>query len=455
MDNLTKNKNQITSLTEGKILKPLLLFVLPIFGSMLLQSLYGAVDLYVVGTYGQTADVSAVTTGTQIMNLLTHTIMGLSMGTTVLVGQHIGAGKKDDAGRVIGAGILLFSALAILLTILVPCFAPQLCTLMKAPQEAFGKTTDYVFVCGLGLFFVVAYNLLGSIFRGIGDSKTPLLAVAIACVLNIIGDVYFVKVLGLAAKGAALATTLSQAISVIICFFVIKKRGLPFAFGKESFKKPFINIKRTVKVGFPIALQEVMVSLSFAIILTIVNDIGVVESAGIGVAEKVSMFVMLIPISFSSSLSAFVAQNIGAGKPERANKGLKYCVLISLGLAVFIAYFAFFHGTVLTGIFSKDPAVIVAGWDYLKGYAIDVLLTSFMFCFVGYFNGIKKTTFVMLQGVLSAFCIRVPISILMSKVVPVSLFKIALATPCATFCQVIACLIYFRICTKKQQTIDL
>lgn len=436
------------SLTEGKILKKLVMFALPVLGSLVLQAAYGAVDLLVVGKYGLTADVSGVTTGANIMQLITHVFTGLAMGTTILVGRNIGAGRKDEAGKTIGGAIVLFASIGILCSIIVPLLASPIAKLMKAPAEAFSNTLDYLRVCGVGLFFVVAYNLLGSIFRGLGDSKTPLISVCIACVLNIAGDIFFVKTLGLAAKGAALATVISQAVSVIICFFIIKKKGLPFEFGRKSLKNPLPVIKATVKLGIPIAFQSLMVSLSFSVIIATVNNIGVVESAGVGVAEKVCAFVMLIPSSFSQAMAAFVAQNMGAGKPDRASKGLKYSILVSLGLAVIIFYIAFFHGYLLTGLFSTDPAVIAAGWDYLKAYAIDLFLTSFMFCFVGYFNGLGKTRFVMLQGILSAFCIRVPVSILMSKILPVSLFRIGLATPSATFCQVIACLVYFYVCKK-------
>lgn len=446
MDNVKEIKNP---LTEGKILKPLLMFALPVLGSLILQAAYGAVDLLVVGKYSTTADVSAVTIGTQFMHLITNFVNGLSMGTTVIVGRHIGAKRNKEAGNTIGAGIILFASIGIICSLLIPLLSKPICTLYKAPEAAFLKANDYVFVCGAGMIFVVAYNLLGSIFRGLGDSKTPLISVMIACVLNIGGDIFFVKTLGLAAKGAALATVIAQAVSVIICFFIIKKRGLPFEFGKDSFRNPVPIIKATVKMGIPIAFQSLMVGLSFSILLIIVNNIGLVESAGMGVAEKVCAFIMLIPMAFSQSLSAFVAQNMGAGKPERASKGLKYGITVSLIIAIFIAYLSFFHGYLLTGVFSSDPAVVKAGWDYLKPYALDALLTSFMFCLIGYFNGLGKTKFVMFQGILSAFCIRVPVSLLMSRIQPVSLTNIGLATPCSTFCQVIAGLIFFRHCKKE------
>ena len=437
--------------TKGKILSPLLKFVLPTLGALVLQALYGAVDLLVVGKFGTAADISAVSTGAQIMQTITHVLVSLSVGITVLIGQYLGAGRSDKAGTVIASGIKLFGALGLVLCGLVPCCAGILSSLLNAPEAAFDSCVSYVKICGFGLLFIVAYNVLGSIFRGLGDSKTPLLAVGISAVLNVFGDLYFVAVRGMAASGAALATVMSQGLSVIICLIIIAKRGLPFEFGKASFAKGAKQTGKIVKLGLPLAIQNLLVSLSFMVIVAIVNKIGLVESAGMGVAEKVCAFIMLIPSAFSQSLSAFVAQNIGAGQEKRASKALFYSIASSFVIAIFIAWFGFFHGNILTGIFSTDPAVIEAGWQYLRAYSIDVLLTSWMFCFIGYFNGCGATTFVMLQGVVSAFFVRIPVSYFMSKQLPVSLFKIGLATPCSTMLQIILCVAFYIIRKKEQK----
>lgn len=439
------------SLTEGKILSPLVKFTLPILGALILQSLYGAVDLFVVGKFGETADISAVATGSQIMNLFLHFVTSFAIGTTVLVGRAIGEGKRNDAGRAIGAGIEIFAVLGILITLIGLIFPTQIATLMNAPEAAFDRTISYIRVCCSGYLFIAAYNLLGGVFKGLGDSKTPLMAVAIATVFNIIGDLVFVAGFGMGTKGAALATIMAQGLSVIICLFIINRRGLPFDFGKESFKNTKSIIATSIKLGAPVAIQSIMVSLSFLVIISLVNSVGLIVSAGLGVAEKVCAFIMLIPSAFAQALAAYVAQNLGAKKPDRADKGLIYAIATSFTIAIFIAAFSFFRGDILTGIFSNDPEVILAGWEYLKAYAIDVLLTSFMFCFVGYFNGCGATAFVMTQGVLSAFGIRIPVSYFMSKQVPVSLFKMGLATPCSTAFQIILCVSYFIYRKKKYQ----
>ncbi len=437
--------------TEGKILGPLLKFSLPVLFAMLLQAMYGAADLLIVGQFGAAADVSAVSTGSQIMQTITSVITGLSMGTTILLGQKIGQKKPEEAGNVIGAGVCIFAVLALFLTAAMTLFAGPFCAAMQAPAEAFDKTVDYVRICSAGAVFIVAYNVLGSIFRGMGDSKTPLLAVFIACICNILGDLLFVAVFHMAAAGAALATVLAQALSVVLCVLVVRRKGLPFPFSRKNLRFHRQVIFKTLKLGFPIALQDALVSISFLAIIAIVNSLGVIPSAGVGVAEKLCMFIMLVPSSFMQSLSAFVAQNIGANRNDRAVRAMVCGMLASLLIGVAMAFLAFFHGDFLSGLFARDPQVIASSADYLRAYAVDTLLVSFLFCFSGYFNGCGKTTFVMAQGIAGAFLVRIPVSFLMSRIQPVSLFLVGLATPCSTVVQILLCAGYFYLLGRKRR----
>jgi putative MATE family efflux protein len=430
--------------TAGPILRPLLKFTLPVLLAVCLQAMYGAVDLAVVGWFGSAADVSAVSTGSQIMLTITFVITSLSMGTTILVGQKLGQGKSAEAGDVIGGGICLFLVVAAVVTAGMLIFSEPFTALMNAPKVAFSRTVSYVRICSAGSAFIVAYNVLGSVFRGLGDSRTPLITVLIACVCNIAGDLLLVGGLHMAAAGAALATILAQAISVILSFLLIRRRGLPFPFGRENIRFHGIVIRRTLALGVPIALQDALVSVSFLVILAIVNRLGVVYSAGIGIAEKLCIFIMLVPSAYMQSLSAFVAQNIGADRDDRARRAMLYGMLTSLCFGAVMSCLTFTKGNVLAGIFSRNDAqVVAAAWDYLKAYAIDALLVSFLFCFVGYFNGCGRTRFVMLEGIAGAFGVRIPVSYLMSRRTPVSLFHIGLATPCSTAVQIALCSLYF------------
>lgn len=438
------------SFTEGKILSPLIRFALPVLFAVFLQTMYGAVDMLVVGQFGTAADVSAVSTGSWIMQTITVAITGLAMGTTILIGRKIGEKRTEEASSVIGASIYLFIIIGIAITLIMQLLAVPCARALQAPTEAFEATVQYVKICSAGAVFIVAYNVLGSVFRGMGNSKMPLLTVAIACVINIAGDLLLVGVFHMGVAGAAIATVFSQAISVVLSVIIIKRQGLPFEFRIKNLCFEKNIIKQIIRLGFPIAFQDVLVSISFLAITAIVNSLGVISSAGVGIAEKICGFVLLVPSAYMQSMSAFVAQNIGAGKPERAKKALLYGILTSLGVGVFLAYFSFFHGDILSGVFAKDANVIAAAADYLKAYAIDCMLVSFLFCFIGYFNGCEKTIFVMIQGIIGAFCVRIPVSYLMSKLVPVSLFRIGLATPASTLLQITMCGIFFIVINKKK-----
>ena len=376
-----------TTFTEGKILQPLILFAMPVLFALFLQAMYGAVDLLVVGKFASSADVSAVSTGSQIMMTLTNLISSFAMGTTVLLGQLIGCGKKEEGGKAVGTAMVMFAGIALVMTVLLVCFAPQISSIMHAPKEAFEKTAAYVRICGCGMIVIVAYNLIGCIFRGIGDSKMPLFTVAIACVCNIAGDLVLCAGFHMGTTGAACATVFAQVVSVVVSFGFIRKKQLPFVFKKENVRIHKDLLKKMAGLGAPIALQDLLVSISFLIILAIVNSMGVTASAGVGVAEKVCAFIMLISSAFMQSMSAFVAQNYGAGRMDRAKKAL--------------------------------------------------------------YNGIGQTKFVMLQGIAGAFGVRVPVSYLMSIRPDTSLFKIGLATPMSSVVQLLLCLGFMVILNRR------
>ena len=439
--------------TEGKILGPLLMFVLPVLFALFLQAMYGAVDLLVVGKFAGSEDVSAVSTGSQIMMTLTNLVSSLAMGLTIFLGQKIGEKDTEFGGRIIGCGILFFLIIGIGLTVLIPVTAPILANVMHAPAEAYLKTVSYIRICGMGSIVIIGYNLIGSIFRGIGDSRTPLITVLIACICNIAGDLLLVKGFGMGASGAAVATVIAQLISVVISYFLIRRKKLPFDFDRSFLKLKDDIIAKIVVLGTPIALQDLLVGISFLVILAIVNGLGLVASAGVGVAEKVCAFIMLVPAAFMQAMSAFVAQNRGAGKIDRAYKGLLYAIGVSVLFGITMFYVSFFHGDILSHIFANDPDVIVASADYLKAYAIDCLLTCFLFCFIGFFNGMEYTRFVMIQGIIGAFLVRVPVSFAMSRWEPVSLFHIGLATPCSTILQITMCGVFMLILRRNKNRI--
>lgn len=360
---------QTGNLTEGKIFTTLIKFAVPVFFTLFLQALYGGVDLLIVGQFAETADVSGVATGSMLLSTVTNVTTGLSMGITILVGERIGRGDRNGAGRAIGGGIFLFAVFGIILTLVMLFGAETLASLLHAPEEAFAETVMYIRICGGGSLFIVAYNVLGAIFRGIGDAKTPLVTVLIACVINILGDLLLVEVFHLGAAGAAIATVAAQAVSVIVSLFLIRRKKLPFDFSGKYVRYTKEVVNTEIKLGAPVSLQELLVGISFLVIQTIVNTFGVVDSAGVGVAEKVCVFIMLVPSAYMQSMCAFVAQNRGAGNPRRAKMALGYGVASAFAVGVIMCFVTFLHGDLLSSVFSKDPDVITASHSYLKAYA--------------------------------------------------------------------------------------
>ena len=346
------------------------------------------------------------------MMTITNILSSLCMGMTILLGQKIGEKRAEEGGRIVGSGLVMFLTVGIVLSFVLPLLAPQLAGIMHAPEAAYDLTVQYIRICGGGAVVIIAYNLIGGIFRGLGDSNTPLVTVLIACIFNIAGEAGF----HMGTAGAAIATVVAQLISVVISYILISKKTLPFEFRRKMVRWDGRIIRRILILGTPIAVQDFLVGVSFLVILAIVNSIGLTESAGGGVAEKVCAFIMLVPSAFMQSMSAFVAQNRGAGKMDRAMKGFRSAVGISFAFGALMFY--------------------------LKAYAVDCLLTCFLFCFIGFYNGMGKTSFVMMQGILGAFAVRVPVSYLMSRQTPVSLFHIGLATPCSTAVQITLCFIY-------------
>ncbi len=445
---MSETKSNKTDFTTGNILSKLIPFMMPILGALVLQAAYGAVDLLVVGRFGTTAGLSAVSTGSQILNLVTFVVTQLAMGVTVLIARYLGEKKPQQIGPLLGSATAIFSLIAVGLFFILVGFAAPLSTLMQAPTEALSLTTSYVRICGCGIFFIVAYNVLSAIFRGLGDSKSPLIFVAVACVVNIFGDILFVAVFHMDAAGAALATVLAQGVSVVLALRLLKKRNLPFHVKKEDIRINE-NCKRFLSIGFPLALQEFLTQMSFLALCAFINKLGLEASSGYGVACKIVNFAMLVPSALMQSMASFVSQNVGAGKEDRAKKAMFTGMGVGLCIGVLVFLLVWFFGGQLTAIFTTDAAVIEKGYDYLKGFAPETIATAVLFSMIGYFNGHEKTLFVMLQGLAQTLLVRLPLAYFMSIQPDASLTYIGLAAPIATLFGIMLNVVYYQVLKKR------
>lgn len=410
------------------------------------QAAYGAVDLLVVGRFGSTSGLSAVSTGSQVLNLVTFVVTQLAMGVTVLIARYIGEKREKEIGAVLGGAAVVFTILAGCLFVLLVLFARPISVLMQAPQEALALTASYVRICGCGILFIVAYNVLSAVFRGLGDSRSPLLFVLVACLVNVAGDLVLVAGLHLDAAGAALATVLAQAVSVGCALAILRRKKLPFTFRKSDMR---LNeqCRRFLAIGLPLALQEFLTQLSFLALCAFVNRLGLAASSGYGVASKIVSFVMLVPSALMQSMASFVAQNIGAGNVKRAKKSMFTGIAVGVAFGIVMFALVLRKGDVLAGLFSTDAEVVRRGFEYLRGFAPETIVTAVLFSMIGYFNGSNQTLWVMIQGLIQTLLVRLPLAYYMSIQPNASLTKIGMSAPVATVVGIvlnIGCFLYLN-----------
>ena len=449
-----QNKNN--SLLEGKVGPALLRFALPFLAASLLQQLYGTVDLLAVGrlSANSAASISAVSTGSQLTFSITSVLIGLATGATVLIGQYVGAGRKEDISRTIGTMFPLFGLFALAISILMAALTGPLVSLMQVPDAAVSEARQYLFICALGMIFVTGYNMVSGILRGLGDSKTPMVLVIIACILNIIGDIILVGPLQMGAAGAAIATVVAQAISFLVSLAVLRRRkDFPFDFKWSSFHLHRAHSLLLLKLGVPVAFQDFSIGVSFLFITAFINRIGLAESAGVGVVGRVSCIAMIVSTSFMSAIAAMSAQNIGAEQHKRALSSLRWGIALSFGAsAVLFVLIQLFPGPILS-LFTDEAAVITQGTLYMRSYITDAVLVSFVFCINGFLSGCGRTTFCMIISTASTYGVRVLGTLLVSLIPTATMFHIGMPAPAASLVQIIFQLCYLRFGNWRHNTV--
>lgn len=455
---MSKTKEK-SSLVSGAIFSPMMKFMLPVMAATFLQAMYSAVDLLVIGRFISTdATViqnatAAVGTGGMIMTLITYVIQGLTTGITVTLGRFIGARDKNGATRTVGSAICIFAVMAVCLTLIMEVGAPCFARWMNAPDLE--QITLYLRICGAGLIFITAYNGISGLFKGIGNSNLPLVFVGIACVVNIVLDLVLVIAAGLGVAGVAIATITAQAVSVVLSLVIISRRQLPFDVNRKSIRFHHGETKSILLAGVPLATQDFLTNLSFVVINSVANQLGsdpAVWSAiasGYSVDNKLTAFMMAIPVAFLQSMSVFTAQNVGAKHPERIKKGLRYMIFTSIGAGILLSLLCYFGGSVMASVFTSDVQSIYYAAEYLRGYAADALVACLLLMITGYFNGQGHSTFSMIQGLIGAFCVRIPIILFISKLASATLFQVGFFGAMATYTQLIICICCFFAFKKK------
>lgn len=437
------------NLTTGSVLRNILYFSLPYFLSYFLQTLYGMADLFIVGQFEGVASTTAVSIGSQVMHMITVMLVGLAMGSTVSIGRAIGAGDRDSVSAVIGNTVTLFLAVSLGLTALLLALVRPLVAIMSTPAEAVAGTVSYLTICFLGIPCITAYNIISSIFRGLGDSKSPMYFIAVACVANIALDYLFIGGLGLGPAGAALGTTLAQAISVVVSLVVILRQPTGIRLHRGDLKPRRRVLQQLLKIGLPVAFQDGFIQIAFIVITVIANRRGLSDAAAVGIVEKIISFLFLVPSSMLSTVSALGAQNVGAGKHDRAALTLRYAICIAAGFGLAVSLLIQWVAEPVVGLFTADAAVIVAGGQYIRGYIWDCIFAGIHFSFSGYFCAYGRSELSFLHNITAILLVRVPGVYLMSQLFPDTLFPMGLATATGSLLSVVICAVAFGVLKRR------
>ena len=426
------------NLTTGSVGRQLIGFSLPYLLSYLLQTLYGMADLFIIGQYEGVAGTTAVAVGSQVMHMLTVMIVGLAMGTTVSIARAIGADDRPQAAAATGNTVTLFLSLSLVLTAGLLLLRRPITAVMSTPEAAVEGTVRYLTICFPGIPCITAYNILSAIFRGMGDSKSPMIFIFIACLANIALDYLLIGALHLGPAGAALGTSLSQAISVVISLAVIvRRRTMPLAKADLRPQKPVMDA--ILKIGVPISVQDGFIQISFIVITVIANRRGLTDAAAVGIVEKIIGFLFLVPSSMLSAVSALGAQNLGAGKPERAKQTLFWAIGLACGFgAVTVVAVQF-----LAEGGSGGPVHAGPGGGAGRGTVSARVHLGQLLCrgavHSGYFCACGRSGLSFLHNFLSIVCVRIPGAYLTSRLFPQTLLPMGLANAAGSLFSICVC----------------
>lgn len=429
----------------------MLRFALPYLLAYFLQTVYGMADLFIIGQYQGAAGTTAVAIGSQVMHMITVMLVGLAMGVTVSVGQAAGAGDRPRIGVLVGNTILLFAGCSVVLALGLMAGVGPVVSLMSTPSQAMEGTRTYLLICFVGIPFITAYNVLASIFRGLGDSKRPLYFVAAACAANIGLDYLFIGGLGLGPAGAALGTVLSQGFSVVLALAVLHRSAGMLRLRWEDLRPQRGAMGQILSIGVPVAVQDGLIQVSFLLITIIANRRGLVDAAAVGVVEKIISFLFLVPSSMLSTVSALGAQSIGAGRWEEADRMLRRAIGLGLGFGAVVALGMQGAAPLVLRPFTADAAVVAAGVPYIRGYVFDCLFAGVQFSFSGYFCACGRSELSFLHNILSIVLVRVPGAYLASVLFPDTLLPMGLASAMGSLFSSLVCAVLCHRLRKQEK----
>jgi putative MATE family efflux protein len=435
----------INDLTTGSVARKLLTFALPFMLSTLLQTTYSMVDMMIVGHFVGSAGLSAVSTSSQFIWLTTALCMGFTNGGQIIISQLVGAGRRDDLQKTIGTIICSIFIVALFVTALGLCFTKPILRLLSIPPEAFGDAVKFLTIVFIGTLFTFGYNLVSSILRGMGDSRHPLIFVAIAAGTNLVLAVLFVAILGWGIAGAATATVIGQATSFMISvrYLYKNKDAFGFDFKWRSFRIDKAYLKRLLRLAIPFALQNSAISISMLFVNKYINMYGLTASATFGTGTRIEQIPWVVVTGIMMACATMVAQNMGAGKIDRIKKTVNIAAGICAVSAVFFMTLYFFFPRQIYAIFTTDKDVLQMAPMFMLALVVSLPATTMMCPFQAFIEGIGNAVLVMIIALLDGFVSRIVICLLLAYVFHMGLMGWFLGYGLAAYVNTIICMVYY------------
>ncbi len=378
------------ALTTKSVARAMLLFAIPIFFSNLFQQLYNTVDSLIVGNFIGDEALAAVGSSGSLIFLLTGFVNGVSIGAGVLIARHFGAGNDAALRRTVHTSVALGLAAGAALTVIGVVFTPQILRWMGTPDNVIGNSIIYFRIYFLGSIPVVLYNVGASILQSVGDSRSPMCYLIAASLLNVVLDLLFIAGFGMGVGSAALATILSQALSAVMAFRKLGKETSAFGVRWREVRFHGPTLRAIVAQGVPSGVQNSVISLANVVVQASINSFGSQAMAGCASYSKIEGFAFLPITCFSMALATFVSQNLGAQRPDRVRKGMRFGVVTSVCLAECIGFGIFALSPLLIRAFNGDPHVIAFGVQQARTASLFYCLLAFSHCSAGILRGLGR-----------------------------------------------------------------
>ena len=440
------NKTYITDFTTGSVPKHLLVFSAPLFLSNLLQVVYNLVDMVIVGhVYGEVG-LSAVSIGGDVSSFLTFISMGFSSAGQVLIAQYLGAGYRDRIGRFICTMSSFLLTIAVIVSIICLLFREGILQLMNTPAESWQQTLDYATVCMFGMVFIYGYNIVGAVLRGMGDSKHPFIFISMAAVLNVVLDILFVVCLDFGAKGAALATVISQGVSFLSCAVFLLKNSRKFDLNlhpADFFHWDMPMLSALIKLGIPMAIKSAAIHFSKLFVNSWINSYGVTVSAVAGIANKFNSISNLFAQAVNTAGASMVGQNIGAKKYGRVPKIMLTAFGITLVVATTLSALLVTFPSAVFGIFTDKAEVLEVCMEYLPIAVIIFYGSAFRSCMNALINGSGNYRINFVTAILDGMILRIGLGVLFGLVMELNYVGFWLGDALAGFTPFFIGIVYY------------